>query len=568
MPLNAAERKTDIIDSLVEEFNKVDLINLKDGDHKVQALCDNLHAISLDTSDTSHAIISNTIYGRYYNAIGKYNEAFDYLVKAQELYEDAKLNPDVKLDSAIVCLMWNNIGICYINANLDYKKAQKYFIKAAETAQKNSLNTEYAKIAYNMTLLNFTRNDGSVLEFAQEIYDQGSKWNDDYIKLMGEISLAINHYVKADYNQALRYIESATTSSELHPYKVVVYTTYGNILSAIGKSKEAEEAFKITQEHLDEELLTTAAYSLLSYGRFLVEQNRPRKAIPLLNKAINYNNNQNYYNVFLYQIHLTLASAYSATGDWKSALKAYKDYHAEYSQVFDVMSERAINALSLQYQTVSHKVKIQEYDLEVANKNRAILILTFIFTIALIFGVFAWVMYRNNNRLYTKIAKQYKIALEKEQELRERISLQKAKIAELSKEDTSTPPVLPATKLSLSEDLNKELFIRLEQVMKEDKIFKDHNLTLESLAKKLATNRTYLTVVINANTDKSFVQYVNYYRVEESLRLLSDIESDYPLKVVCDESGFSSRTTFYKFFKEQVGMEFLTLPAEKVKQLH
>lgn len=70
----------------------------------------------------------------------------------------------------------------------------------------------------------------------------------------------------------------------------------------------------------------------------------------------------------------------------------------------------------------------------------------------------------------------------------------------------------------------------------------------------IGTNRTYLSRVINEKTGMSFVNYLNSYRIEKALEILSDTDDDTPLKAIGPAVGFSSMSTFYKLFQEKVGM--------------
>lgn len=90
--------------------------------------------------------------------------------------------------------------------------------------------------------------------------------------------------------------------------------------------------------------------------------------------------------------------------------------------------------------------------------------------------------------------------------------------------------------------------------MQEDAVYKENFLTKERVADLLGTNRTYLSQVINEQTQQNFTQYINNYRINEAIRLLSDPETDLPLKAVAAEVGFNSMSTFYKIFQNTVGV--------------
>lgn len=51
------------------------------------------------------------------------------------------------------------------------------------------------------------------------------------------------------------------------------------------------------------------------------------------------------------------------------------------------------------------------------------------------------------------------------------------------------------------------------------------------MADLLGTNRTYLSQVINEQTQQNFTQYINNYRINEAIRLLSDPKQIFPLRL-------------------------------------
>ena len=75
------------------------------------------------------------------------------------------------------------------------------------------------------------------------------------------------------------------------------------------------------------------------------------------------------------------------------------------------------------------------------------------------------------------------------------------------------------------------------------------------LAAMLGTNRTYLSAVIKEKSGMNYQQFINSYRIQEAIRILSDNDSaDYPLKQLWNDLGFSSSSTFYKLFQQAVGI--------------
>ncbi len=91
---------------------------------------------------------------------------------------------------------------------------------------------------------------------------------------------------------------------------------------------------------------------------------------------------------------------------------------------------------------------------------------------------------------------------------------------------------------------------RLEHLMQEEKPFKEPGLTLESLAKKVGTNRVILSRVINESYGKNFFDYVNHYRIEEFIEIAKRDRKSFTFTGMAYDVGFNTRTTFYKAFKK------------------
>lgn len=166
--------------------------------------------------------------------------------------------------------------------------------------------------------------------------------------------------------------------------------------------------------------------------------------------------------------------------------------------------------------------------------------------------VFAlWYRYKRQNQLYTRIVCQHQEAIRKEQQLREVITSLRSQQETVS---ASSPMSEKYAASSLTNEKKNSLFQRLEKLMQEDAVYKENLLTKERVADLLGTNRTYLSQVINEQTQQNFTQYINNYRINEAIRLLSDPETDLPLKAVAAEVGFNSMSTFYKIFQNTVGV--------------
>ncbi|WP_300666763.1 helix-turn-helix domain-containing protein [Fluviicola sp.] len=95
---------------------------------------------------------------------------------------------------------------------------------------------------------------------------------------------------------------------------------------------------------------------------------------------------------------------------------------------------------------------------------------------------------------------------------------------------------------------------QLEQFMTDEKPFKESELTLNELAKRMNLNPNQLSQVINSETGKTFYHYINTYRINEFLYLLSLPENKkFTFLALAYDCGFNSKTTFNKYFKLHTG---------------
>lgn len=79
------------------------------------------------------------------------------------------------------------------------------------------------------------------------------------------------------------------------------------------------------------------------------------------------------------------------------------------------------------------------------------------------------------------------------------------------------------------------------------------NLSLQYLADKWGLNAAYLGRLFKKETGNSFVDYLNWYRVEKAESLLK--ETNIKGSELCEKVGFSSYNYFYVVFKKLKGMK-------------
>jgi len=113
------------------------------------------------------------------------------------------------------------------------------------------------------------------------------------------------------------------------------------------------------------------------------------------------------------------------------------------------------------------------------------------------------------------------------------------------------------------------LFERVQSVMKREKLYLNPKLTLRMLASKLETNIKYLSQVINLHGSTNFLGYVNSYRLEEfKCRLLAGDSRHTTLFGIAQRCGFKNKSTFFKVFRDQMGMTPKAFQKTLLRQRH
>jgi len=102
---------------------------------------------------------------------------------------------------------------------------------------------------------------------------------------------------------------------------------------------------------------------------------------------------------------------------------------------------------------------------------------------------------------------------------------------------------------------NNVYFLKLENLLQREYIYRDPNLNQEMIAETLNISSGYLSQIVNDITKKNFTAYINSYRVKEVKDMILNEEFDkYSLLAIGLEAGFKSKTTFYTSFKKETGL--------------
>lgn len=112
------------------------------------------------------------------------------------------------------------------------------------------------------------------------------------------------------------------------------------------------------------------------------------------------------------------------------------------------------------------------------------------------------------------------------------------------------PKALPFPDAAAAQHLQQ-----LEQLMEEEKVFTQSDLSLNTLARYLDIQPYQLSQLLNRSLQQSFFDYVNHYRIEEVKRQLRDPQSErFTILSLALDAGFNSKSSFNETFKKYTGM--------------
>jgi AraC-like DNA-binding protein len=107
----------------------------------------------------------------------------------------------------------------------------------------------------------------------------------------------------------------------------------------------------------------------------------------------------------------------------------------------------------------------------------------------------------------------------------------------------------------LAEDEASELAQKLQERMRQRKMYRDSALTLQVLADSVGATPHLMSQVLNVHIGKSFYVFVNSYRAEALKVALADrAQRQRSVLELAVEAGFNSKSTLNSFFKRHTGL--------------
>ncbi|WP_290701553.1 helix-turn-helix domain-containing protein [Lacinutrix sp.] len=123
---------------------------------------------------------------------------------------------------------------------------------------------------------------------------------------------------------------------------------------------------------------------------------------------------------------------------------------------------------------------------------------------------------------------------------------------DLSNEDTKETGDLAY----VIDDKKVEEILTKLQTLEDKMYFLRQDCTMHNMAKKLKTNTSYLSKIINTHLDKSFSTYINELRINYAIIELKNNKRlrSYSVKGIAEEMGYKNADAFSRYFRSATGI--------------
>ena len=438
-------------------------------------------------------------------------------------------------------------GLSHLKAELNYSLALESFTEGCKWAEAGNDPDNHIVLLANIAHIFYVRGDRHGLQYAEEAYaisrDQAVE---DFPRCQAHLLMAQMLLLSDRTQEAAAYLNDARTMIEEHQFISLISICrllYANMYQSNGDYFQAERNYQEAMRWGKYAEAGTATMIYLDYGDFLRMRGMPGKALEQYKAGlgISYKNNSL---EFRRELLSNISDTYQTLGDRASAAEYSYLYKSYVDSISNLQKEQEFNSQLLRYSQIEHEHEIQAKELALLQARRKSSTAIFISVIVVIIALSLYILYIRQRRTNRLLVTQYETYMQR--------LLPMDKNNHTAKEEHDASDTGIQNQGSTGE---RELFARIEDLMRKDKIYRQKDLSLDRLAEILSTNRTYASKAINSCASQTFFNYVDMYRIREAVMILSDEseKGNVPFKYIADTVGYNSVQVFYRSFKRETG---------------
>ncbi len=367
--------------------------------------------------------ISQIAYVNYRS--GKMNEAYNLIIKAQEISEKYSDSQYIAVDRFRHGVFAKKLSK-YEEAITQYNKALEIYDAQGNEKMKASLLNNIGNLFFNLEHLD------KAIQYHNEAIAVHMKLKDS-LQIAGSLNdLGNSYYKKGLRDTALKcYFNAADINRRIGNDIWLAYNiqNISTIYSELGKFEDAlkyaEEAMLLKEKGKDSQSLIT---SYATVGDIYRMKGDYTNALDYLDKALELSKKSGVSN-FLINIYKKKAETYAAMGNYQKAYDMRLKYSAENDSVFNEEKISAINEIEEKYESAKKEQQIKEMEYQQnIQKSRELFLIILIAAVLLIFSLLIFAIFQKR-RKDKQIHLQKEIVFKKEQELAAS-ELEKSRIAE------------------------------------------------------------------------------------------------------------------------------------------
>lgn len=355
----------------------------------------------------------------------------------------------------------------------------------------------------------------------------------DSIGIKGNLINTANSYsATLDYDTALFYYDQAMNLQRkgITAFREALII---NLAVLYNNSKQYEKAIPLLKEGMK---LTNTKESDYGYATAAMDLAEAYTQLEEYDSSIHYAaiSERTFHSIGMTSsigtIKRILAYSNAGKGDFKEAFVQFRAMDSLRIVESRKQLDQLIEELNIKHQKELHdkELKIKQEKINAEKQRSKGLYMFSAVTLILLLSI---------GFLYFRIRNKNLFLAEKNLELTQR---QAAKIEQKKKIDLKAP---------------QELIDALETQFYIEKTFIDSELTIDKLAKKMGTNRTYLSETINHHYGKPFRTLVNHLRIQEARTLLLDKKyAHYSIEGIATSVGYRNISSFNSAFKKETGI--------------
>ena len=467
--------------------------------------------------------------------------------------------------------LMTSIGIVYDYLGV-YDKSMDYYQRSLALVKKTGDKKRMACVINNIgALYFFWKKYDTALEYYMWSMQIEQQLNNRSGLAGSYENIAIVYKNLGKTGEALIYFEKSIEINTDLKDSIGISTTFDNLGSLYLDRQEPEKARSVLQEalHIQQSIddRLGICYSLIGLGQAYFDMGDPRMALSYTMDGIAASRDIGMKEE-LQTGYLLAAQIYEKTGDHKNALEYQKLYFGIKDSLFTELAQRQMLEMKVRYETEKKDREIEiarlkiERQRELLRKEQSIIIsIVVIGLIILVFFVILLMLYLQKRRAYRVLMRQNLELVDQEKQLEmlrpEPVPDDQNLILEIPEPlpVEETPGKEKYSSSALTQEHKEYILNRIKHHMEVEKVYLDSQLTVETLASRMKTNRRYLSQVINEVFHLNFNQYINEYRVKEARRMLLDPSfAHLSIEGVAQSCGFNSRVSFITAFKKMTGL--------------